>query len=94
MAIMIQLPADIEQELRHQDPQLDDHARDQFVIANYQAGKLSTGDITVILGFETRFQAEGWLAARGVYQNYSLADLEADAKTLDRILGPVKSSKR
>jgi hypothetical protein len=91
MAITIQIPIDIEQELRLQDPQLDHHAREQFLVANYQAGKLSTGDLAVILGFETRFQAEEWLAAHGACQNYSVDDLEADRQTLDRILGPVRS---
>lgn len=91
MAITIQIPTEIEQELRRQDPQLDSHARDQFLVANYQAGKLSTADVAVILGFETRFQAEEWLAKRGASQNYSLDDLEADCRTLDRILGPVQS---
>ncbi len=38
MAITIQLPTEIEQDLRHQDPQLDYHVRDQFLVANYQAG--------------------------------------------------------
>lgn len=91
MAITIQLPNEIEQDLRHQDPRLDYHARDQFLVANYQAGKLSTGDIAVILGFETRFQAEEWLAEHGACQNYSSEDLEADHQTLERILGPVPS---
>ncbi len=91
MAIMIQIPPDIEQELRRENPQLDNSAREQFLVANYQTGKLSTGDIAVILGFETRFEAEEWLAAHGVCQNYSLDDLEADRQTLDRILGPVQS---
>jgi hypothetical protein len=91
MAITIQIPIEIEQELRNQDPELDGHARDQFIIINYQAGKLSTGDIANILGFETRFQAEEWLAGHEVRQNYSLNALEADRQTLDRILGPVRS---
>jgi hypothetical protein len=90
MAITIQIPPDIEQELRREDPRLDDSARDQFLVANYQAGKLSTGDIAVVLGFDTRSDAEQWLAAHGARQNYSLDDLEADRQTLDRILGPVK----
>jgi hypothetical protein len=89
MAITIQIPAEIERELRDRDPQLDEHARDQFLTANYHAGKLSTGDIAVILGLSTRFEAEQWLAKHGVCQNYSLDDLEADARTMDRILGPV-----
>ncbi len=90
MAIMIKLPADIEEDLRHLDPRLDDHARDQFLLANYQAGKLSTGEIAIILGFPTRFQAEEWLAERGACQNYSAEDLRADHETLERILGPVR----
>ncbi len=91
MAITIQLPAEIEDDLRHQDPALEKHARDQFLIVNYQAGRLSTGDIAVILGFPTRFQAEEWLAEHGTCQNYSPEDLEADQRTLDRILGPVRT---
>ncbi|NNM88122.1 MAG: hypothetical protein HKL95_06350 [Phycisphaerae bacterium] len=90
MAITIQLPNEIEEYLRRQDPRLDGHARDQFLVANYQAGRLSTGDIAVILGFDTRFQAEQWLADHGVCQNYSSEDLEADRQTLERILGPVR----
>ena len=89
MAIRIELPAEIEEDLRHQDPRLDYHARDQFLVALYRAGQISTGDIAVILALETRFQAEEWLAEHGVCQNYSSDDLEADGRTLDRILGPV-----
>jgi hypothetical protein len=89
MAITIQIPPDIERELRRKDPQLDIKTRDLFLVSNYQSGKLSTGDIADILGFDTRFQAEEWLAAHGANQNYSLDDLESDRQTLDRILGPV-----
>ena len=91
MAITIQLPTEIEEDLRHQDPRLDSHARDQFLVANYQAGRLSTGDIAVILEFDTRFQAEEWLAEHGACQNYSSDDLEADRRTLERILGAPNS---
>ena len=87
MAITIPLPAEIEQELRRQTPNLDDSTREQFLISNYREGKLSTGDIAEILGFETRHDAHRWLAERGVPINYSLADLEQDRKNLDELLG-------
>jgi predicted HTH domain antitoxin len=90
MAITIQLPIDIEQDLRCRDPRLDSHARDQFLVDNYRKGNLSTGDIAVILGLDTRFEAEEWLADHGACQNYSCDDLNADVDTLHRILGPVK----
>lgn len=86
--VTIQLPDDIERHLRQVDPHLDESARDQFLVNNYKAGRLSTGDIAIILGFETRFEAEQWLGRRGVNQNYSMENLEADRSTLDRILGP------
>jgi hypothetical protein len=89
MSVTIQLPEEIERQLRDADPKLDDHARDQFLIANYQAGNLSAGDVALILGFETRIEAEQWLGARGVYRNYSAADLEDDRRNLDHVLGPV-----
>jgi predicted HTH domain antitoxin len=88
MAITIQLPAEIEQELRRQIPNLDENAREQFLISNYQAGKLSTGDIAEILGLETRHEAYSWLSQRGVPINYSLSDLENDRKNLEKLLGP------
>ena len=88
MPVTIQLPPDIEQQLRQDDPQLDTHTRELFIIANYQAGRLGTGDIALILGVDTRQEAERWLAHRGVRQNRSLVDLEADRRTMDRLLRP------
>ena len=90
MAITIQLPAEIERQLRADAPNLDDRVREQFLISSYQAGKLSTGDIAEILGFQTRHEAQVWLADRGVPINYSLSDLEQDRKNLDELLGSGK----
>jgi predicted HTH domain antitoxin len=87
MAITIQIPPDIEQELRRQIPNLDESTREQFLVSNYQAGKLSTGDIAEILGFETRQEAQSWLAQRNIPINYTLAALEEDRKNLKQLFG-------
>jgi predicted HTH domain antitoxin len=87
MAITIQIPSDIEQELRRQTPNLDESAREQFLISNYQAGKLSTADIAEILGFQTRHEAHAWLAQRNIPVNYTLADLEQDRTNLKELFG-------
>ena len=39
------------------------------------------------LGFETRHEAQRWLAERGVPINYSLVDLEQDRKNLNELFG-------
>ncbi len=64
-------------------------ALEALLIEGYRTGKLSTGDIAEALGFETRYQAEQWLAARRVALSYTLDDLDQDRAALDRILGPV-----
>jgi len=90
MAVTFYLPTHVEQQLRLADPQLDESAREQFLIAQYVAGKVSTSDIAEVLGHETRFVTDQWLVARGVHINYSQKDLEADRNSLDRLLGQVK----
>jgi len=90
MSVTIQLPAEIEHQLREQDPQLDESARAQFLIAQYRAGKLSAGDLAVVLGYGTRHEVDEWLGGRGVDRPYSSDDLEADRVALDKLLGPAR----
>ncbi len=90
MAITFELPAEVERELQRQVGDLGRAAKEAFIIENYRAGLLSIGDVAELLGFETRFEAEQWLGRRGVRMNYSVEDLEADRRTLDRVLGPVQ----
>jgi predicted HTH domain antitoxin len=82
MAVTIQLPENLERELRSQVPDLDEATREQFIIANYQLGRLGTGDIALVLGLETRQDAEQWLDRRGVRANYDLNSLEADRRAM------------
>ena len=90
MNITLNIPTNAETTLREAlGPDLGAAALDALLIEGYRTGKLSTGDIADALGYETRFQAEGWLSERQVALNYSLAELEADRATLDRVLGPV-----
>ena len=45
-----------------------------------------------LLGLETRWDAEAWLAERGIPLNYDLEDLEADRRMLDRLFPLAKVS--
>lgn len=86
MAVTIQLPEGIEEQLRRQIPDLDEAARNQFILANYKLGRISTGDIALILGFDTRHEVEQWLDRQGIRANYDLKSLEADRQTLAEIM--------
>ncbi len=91
MSISINISAAAEATLREAwGPDVGTAAFEALLIEGYRTGKLSLGDIAAILGLETRLQAESWLGARKVSLNYSVADLESDRETLNRVLGPVR----
>ena len=86
--LTIHIPEDAEQALREAwGENLDRAALEALVIEAYRTGKLGISQVRRLLGFESRWEAEQWLGTRGVNWNYSLDDLEADRRTLDRILG-------
>lgn len=66
-------------------------AIEQLTIAGYQTGKLSMGEVALILGLPTSFEAQVWLARRGVPLNYTLEDLESDRATIAKLF-PDKTS--
>ncbi|HLL89257.1 MAG TPA: UPF0175 family protein [Tepidisphaeraceae bacterium] len=85
MALLIDIPKDVEQSLREQWGDLERAATEALVIESYRAGKLSLGGVGRALGLPTSLAAQDWLAARGVELNYDLNDLEADRATLGRL---------
>ncbi len=87
MSISFSLPQEIEAELRHELGNLDEIARDAFLIENYRAGRLSVGDLAAALGFATKYEAEEWLGQHGVTWNYGISEFEADRQTLSSVLG-------
>jgi predicted HTH domain antitoxin len=56
-------------------------------IEGYRAGRLSHRQVGEMLELDY-WQTEALLKERGVPLNYSVADLEADRVTLDKILAP------
>lgn len=91
MSISIDISATAEATLREAwGADVGTAAFEALLIEGYRTGRLSLGDIAAALGLETRLQAESWLGARKVPLNYTVADLEADRETLNRVLGPVR----
>jgi hypothetical protein len=60
-------------------------ALEAFALPEYQAGRLTHAELRHLLGFETRYELDGFLKAHEVFEDYSLADLERDRQTLDRL---------
>jgi hypothetical protein len=91
MTVSIDVPPRIEEMLRQAfGEHLDRAALEAMALEGYRAGRLSRFQVQNILGFENRWDTEEWLGERGATLHYSLADLEEDRRTLDRVLGPAK----
>jgi len=86
MAISINIPNDQEQALRQAwGDGIDEAAFEALVIEGYRSGKFGSATVRQLLKHESRWDTEHWLAERGVPLNYTLEDLEADRRTLDKL---------
>ncbi len=85
MAIVVELPQDIESQLRAEWPELERHALEGLVTEAFRSGKLSSHEVAQLLGFESRWEAMRFLSERGAYPGYDLDDLTADRATLERV---------
>lgn len=90
MAVTIQMPREIEQRLRAQNSDLDALAKEAVALDLFRKGKLSHYELSRMLGLD-RFETDAYLKAHNVVEGSLTAeDLDEQAATLDRVLGPVR----
>ena len=85
MSITVELPEDIEQQLRAEWPELERHALEALVAEAYRRKKIGAHVAGVLLGFDDRWDTIRFLSDRGAYPNYDLSDFEQDVQTLARL---------
>ncbi len=75
MQITVELPDDLPQ---HPDGTRE--ALEAFAIAGYRSGVLSARQTRLLLGFDTRYELDGFLKQHEVWERaYDVDDLEQDA---------------
>lgn len=80
MQITVQLPDDLAQ---HPNPARE--ALEAFAIEGYRSGALSAYQTRLLLGFETRYELDGFLKEHGVLDHaYGVDELESDAAGFER----------
>jgi len=86
MHVTVEIPDDMAQWLA---PNGEDPARstlEAVAIEGYRSGALTASQTRRLLGFETRYELDGFLKAHNVWEHaYDLEDLEQDRKTWDRL---------
>ncbi|OLE56063.1 MAG: hypothetical protein AUG51_00075 [Acidobacteria bacterium 13_1_20CM_3_53_8] len=86
MSVTIELPEEIEQQLKTEWSNLPRRALEVLALEGYRSGALTLEQLRRMLGFQTRMEADAFLKQHGVYLEYSVENLERDRETLERIL--------
>lgn len=80
MQITVEIPDDLAQH-----PDAGREALEAFAIAGYRSGALSAYQVRMLLGFETRYELDGFLKEHEVWERaYSVEDLKKDAEGFER----------
>jgi hypothetical protein len=85
MHLMVEIPDDVAQRLAAAGGDLSRRALEAFAIEEYKLGRLTDADLRRLLGFNTHYELDGVLKAHGVFEPYTLEDLERERRDLERL---------
>jgi Uncharacterised protein family (UPF0175) len=85
MNVTVHIPDELAARLAAEGGDLERRALEGFALAEYQAGRLTGSELRQLLGISTRYELDGFLKAHGVFEEYTLEDLEQERQTLERL---------
>lgn len=92
MTISFDIPADIESHLRSQGTDASAAAREAFLVDLFRRGRISHVQLAAAMSLD-RYETDALLKRHQVFDgSLTVEDIEADRRTLERVLGPVRKS--
>ncbi len=86
MLVTVEIPDDLAERLAGQGQDLERATLEALAIEGYRSGSLSPLQTRLMLGFETRYEFDGFLKQHQVWEHaYDLEDLEQDRATMRRL---------
>lgn len=90
LKVTLDLPADLEEKLRRATPNLDADVREAYALELFRRGQISHCELSRVLGLD-RVETDAWLKRHNVFEgSLTMADLEADRQTLQRVMGKAR----
>ena len=86
MNVTVHIPDELAARLAAEGGDLERRALEGFALAEYQASRLTGSELRQLLGISTRYELDGFLKAHGVFEEYTLEDLEQERQTLERLV--------
>jgi hypothetical protein len=67
------------------DADLPRRALEALALEEYRAGRLTQPELRRLLGFETRHELDGFLKAHRVYEDFTVEEIEEQARAIERL---------
>ena len=85
MEVTVNIPEDIARQLHTKWDNLPRAALESLALEAYRSGTLTTAQLRRLLGFESRYELDGFLKKAGIYLDYDLEDFRQDLETIRRV---------
>lgn len=85
MNLTVHIPDDLVAPLSAAGVDLSRRALEAFALEEYKSGHITDNELRRLLGFETRYQLDGFLKAHDVWIDYTLEDFRREVESLKRL---------
>lgn len=85
MDLTVYIPDDIATRLTAEGGDLSRRALESLALGEFKAGHITKPELRRLLGFETRYELDGFLKAHDIYEDYTMEDFEQDRKALESL---------
>lgn len=84
MNVTVRIPDELAARLTAEGGDLERRALEALVLEEFRAGRLNKGELRRALGFTVLNEVDGFLKAHGVYEDYSLEELDSEVEAMKR----------
>ena len=85
MDLTLHIPDEVAERLAAAGGDLSRRALEAFALEEHKAGRITELQLRQLLGFETRYELDGFLKAHEVWLAYTAEDLERERAALRRL---------
>ncbi|HLJ45607.1 MAG TPA: UPF0175 family protein [Bryobacteraceae bacterium] len=85
MDVTVHIPDDLAGPLKAAAGDLSRRALEGLALEEFKSGHLTKAQLRRLLGFETRYELDGFLKAHGILMSVTAEDVRRDVQTLQRL---------